>query len=67
MGRVAAVMNARKERSLNKSERSAKEAEARAIDPGAWVPPDTPEKDKRRKRAREEAAMRREVRSRAVD
>lgn len=29
---------------MKKSERSAREAEARALDPGAWVPPDTSDK-----------------------
>lgn len=44
---------------MKKSERSAREAAARAIDPGAWVPPDTADKAARRLRARDEAAKRR--------
>lgn len=41
---------------MRKAERSAREAAARAIDPGAWVPPDTADKAARRLRARDEAA-----------
>lgn len=42
---------------MKKSERSAREAEARALDPGAWVPPDTPDKAARRRAARNTAEV----------